>query len=228
LSKQSNMTRKKLEYAQLIAIDFFTAIEKNKLIVAGKSEKQLADEVCELGLTEFGIEQHWHKKIVRSGPNTLAAYPDNPPNRIIEKDDIVFIDLGPVINEYETDIGRTYVLGGNALKLKLKNDVEKVWYEIQSWFWQHTTLRASAIYEYAVKKTIEYGWEFGGAIAGHIIGKFPHEQPEDPNSIELDIHPDNDYDVFLTDANGESRNWILELQFIDKKYSMGSYFEQML
>jgi hypothetical protein len=39
-----------------------------------------------------------------------------------------------------------------------------------------------------LKKQKKYGWEFGGEIAGHIVGKYPHEQPEDPQSLELDVH----------------------------------------
>ena len=61
-----------------------------------------------------------------------------------------------------------------------------------------------------------------------IVGKFPHEQPVDPKSLELDIHPENHNDMFLLDANGDKRHWILELQFIDKEKGIGGYFEQLL
>lgn len=222
------MTREKLLNAQDVSIQFFKAIEENNLIIAGKSEEQLNSEVCDLALKKFGIEKHWHKKIVRSGENTLAIYPDDPPDRIIEKDDILFIDLGPIVEDYEADIGRTYVLGNDAQKLKLKRDVEEAWYEIKEWYQQHTTLKASELFQYVVEKAKEYGWEFGGEIAGHIVGKFPHEQPVDPKSVELDIHPENHNDMFLPDADGNQRHWILELQFVDKENGIGGYFEQLL
>jgi len=222
------MTREKLVNAQNISIQFFKAIEENNLIIAGKTEEQLNSEVCDLALKKFGIEKHWHKKIVRSGKNTLAIYPDNPPNRIIEKDDILFIDMGPIVEDYEADIGRTYVLGNDAQKLKLKKDVEEAWYEIKEWVQQQTTLKASQLFQYVVEKTKEYGWEFGGEIAGHIVGKYPHEQPADPQSLELDVHPENHNDMFLPDADGNQRHWILELQFVDKENGIGGYFEQLL
>lgn len=222
------MTREKLINAQDISIQFFKAIEANNLIIAGKSEEHLNSEVCDLALKKFGIEKHWHKKIVRSGKNTLAIYPDNPPNRIIEKDDILFIDLGPIVEDHEADIGRTYVLGNDAQKLKLKRDVEGAWYEIKEWYQKQTTLKASELFQYVVEKAKDYGWEFGGEIAGHIVGKYPHEQPADPQSLELDIHPENHNDMFLPDAGGNQRHWILELQFVDKENGIGGYFEQLL
>jgi hypothetical protein len=222
------MTREKLLKAQDISIQCFKAIEENNLVIAGKSEEQLNAEVCDLALRKFGIENHWHKKIVRSGENTLAIYPDNPPNRIIDTDDIVFIDLGPIVEGYEADIGRTYVLGDDPRKLKLKKDVEAAWYTIQQWYQQQTVVKASALFQFAVDKARELGWEFGGEIAGHIVGKFPHEQPADPKSLELDVHPDNHNDMFLLDASGNNRHWILELQFVDREYEIGGYFEQLL
>jgi len=222
------VVREKLIHAQNISIELFNAIEENNLIVQGKTEEQLNTEVCDLAFQKFGIEKHWHKKIVRSGINTLAIYPDNPPNRIIHKDDILFIDLGPIVEGYEADIGRTYVMGKDPNKLKLKRDVESAWYEIREWYQQQTKLKASDLFNYAVLKAKRFGWEFGGEIAGHIVGKYPHEQPEDPKSLELDIHPDNHDNIFLLDADGNPRHWILELQFIDKENEIGGYFEQLL
>ncbi|MBS1661644.1 MAG: aminopeptidase P family protein [Bacteroidetes bacterium] len=222
------MEREKLLYAQDTSIQFFKAIEERSLIAPGMSEEQLNSEVCDLAARQFGIGKHWHKKIVRTGKNTLATYPDNPPDRIINEGDILFIDLGPIVKGYEADIGRTYVLGNDPQKLKLKKDVEKAWYEIQAWYRQHTTLKASDLFQYAVDKAKEFGWEFGGEIAGHIVGKYPHEQPLDPKSLELDIHPDNHDDMFLLDADGNPRHWILELQFIDREKEIGAYFEQLL
>ena len=222
------MTKEHLIHAQDVSIQFFKAIENNKLIVAGKTESQLNEEISDLGLKEFGIRRHWHKKIVRAGKNTLSIYNEDPPDRTIEEDDILFVDLGPIVKGYEADIGRTYVVGNDSRKLKLKNDVETAWYEIQAWYQHQTALKASTLFQYAAGKAKEYGWAFGGAIAGHIIGKYPHEQPLDPQSLELDVHPDNPNDIFLRDEDGNDRHWILELQFIDRARGIGGYFEQLL
>lgn len=222
------MIKIKLLDAETTAIKLFEAVEKNNLIIPGKSEAQLASEVSDLALEKFGIRDHWHKKIVRTGVNTLATYSENPSNKIVGDDDILFIDFGPIVEGYEADLGRTYVIGNDPIKLKLKSDVEKAWYEIQAWYQMQTSLKASDMFQYVVEKAGEYGWTFTGEIAGHIVGKYPHEQPPDPKSFELDIHPSNHNDMFLFDANGNKRHWILELQFVDMEKEIGGYFEQLL
>ncbi len=222
------MTKNRLLNAEKTAIELFEEVEKSNLIVAGKTEQQLSKEVSDLAFEKFGIQNHWHKKIVRTGVNTLATYSQNPPDKKIEEDDILFIDLGPIVDGYEADLGRTYVLGENETKLKLKDDVEKAWYEIRAWYEKQTTLKASTMFQHVVTTAHKYGWTFAGEIAGHIVGQFPHEQPADPKSLELDIHPDNHNDMFLLDANGNKRHWILELQFVDNEKKIGGYFEQLL
>jgi hypothetical protein len=222
------MTKQKLAYAQEITIALFDAVEKNNLIIAGKSEAQLSEEVCNLAEEKFGIKNHWHKKIVRTGKNTRCIYPDNPPDRIIQNDDIVILDFGPIVEGYEADIGRTYILGNDPKKIKIKMNVEKAWYQIQDWYHQQKAVKSSFLFQHCVDKAAEYGYTFGGQIAGHILGKYPHEQPADPTSVALDVHPHNDDDMFLLDANGDKRHWLLELLFIDATNEIGGYFEQLL
>lgn len=217
-----------LRQAEVTTLRLFKAVEAAGLIVAGKTESQLASEIDELGRKHFNIEQHWHKKIVRAGRNTLSIYRDDPPDRVIEADDILFIDFGPIVAGYEADLGRTYVLGNDPVKQKLKADVERAWYALQAFYREQHSLRASDLFHRAVQKAKESGWTFTGDIAGHIIGLYPHEQPDDPKSLELDIHPDNDKDIFARDAQGNKRHWILELQFVDRALGIGAYFEQLL
>lgn len=37
---------------------------------------------------------------------------------------MLFLDLGPVFEEWDADFGRTYVVGNDPLKLKLCRDIE--------------------------------------------------------------------------------------------------------
>jgi Xaa-Pro aminopeptidase len=223
-----NETRQRLIVAEQKAKALFTLVEQRGLIVAGKSEKELCDEIVQIAREDFGIEDHWHKKIVRTGINTLHPFIANPPDRIIQNDDILFFDFHPVFEGWEADLGRTYVLGDNPIKLKIKKDIEAAWHETNAWYFKQSKLTGAEFFNYVTELTNRYGYEFGNAIAGHIVGRYPHEQPDDPNDMCLDIHPDNHTDIFQLDKHGNKRHWILELQFVDRVNSVGAFFEQLL
>jgi Xaa-Pro aminopeptidase len=148
------MSKAQLLHAEKISLQLFEMVKKNNLIVPGKTEEQLNTEINDLGASEFGIESHWHKRIVRSGINTVVPYSGNPPDRVLQEDEILFIDYGPIVNGWEADLGRTYVIGNDPKKLKLKDDVEKAWHEIRDWFQNQDAVAASALFRLAVDKAI--------------------------------------------------------------------------
>ncbi len=220
--------KQNLLIAEQKAKELFNATEQRGLIVPGKLESELSSEIVTLAKVLFGIETFWHKKIVRAGANTLHPYNGNPADRVIQDDDIVFLDFGPIYNGWEADLGRTYVIGDDPLKLKLKKDVEDAWHEANAWYARQTDLTGDEYFHYVTELAKKYGWEFGGDIAGHIVGRFPHEQPDDPADMGLDVHPDNHSSIFLKDKQGNKRHWIQEIQFVDRANNIGAFFEQLL
>ena len=223
-----NEARQKLLTAEQKAKQLFNAIEARGLIAPGKSESQLCREIVQIAKDEFGIAEHWHKKIVRAGINTLQPFIADPPDRIIQTDDIVFFDFHPIFDGWEADLGRTYVVGNDPRKLKITRDIEAAWQEANDWYFRQTALTGAQFFDYVISLTKRYGYEFGNAIAGHIVGKHPHEQPDDPNDMCLDVHPDNHTDIFQLNKAGNKRHWILELQFVDRQHNIGAFFEQLL
>ncbi len=222
-----NKVLKNLIAAEAKAAQLFLEMENRNIITAGTTEKEINTAVFKLADELFGIKKYWHKRIVRSGANTLFPYAENPPDLVIQEDDIVFLDFGPILEEWEADYGRTYVIGINPLKIKLKKDIEIAWQECRDYFFSQTDLTGAAFYEYCVQKATAYGWEFGGPIAGHLIGHFPHENLESENKLNY-IHPENDKNLFEPDGNGEKREWILEIHFVDRTQEIGGFFEQLL
>ena len=105
-----------LRDAEAKASALFDATVSRGLVVPGKTERQLSDEVRALALELFGIRRYWHKRIVRAGVNTLEPYQSNPPDRVLADDDIVFFDFGPLLKDWEADFGRTSVLGDDPAK----------------------------------------------------------------------------------------------------------------
>ncbi|MBS1662536.1 MAG: aminopeptidase P family protein [Bacteroidetes bacterium] len=219
--------KSRLIEAEQKAAQLFATAEDRGLITPGKTERQLNEEMFDLAKELFGIEKYWHKRIIRSGPNTLQPYNENPPDLTILADDILFFDFGPIFEDWEADFGRTYVIGNDPVKQKLKNDIETAWDEGKAWFHQQTRLTGAEFYEYAVDLAKKYGWTYGGEIAGHLIGQFPHERLEKGN-YGLYVHPENHNDMFELDAAGNPRNWILEIHFVDKERQIGGFFEQLL
>jgi len=223
-----NEAKQKLALAEEIAKELFTTVEKSGLLAPGKSEKELSDEVISLAKEFFGIKEYWHKKIVRTGINTLNSFSGNPPDRIIQRDDILFLDFGPIYEGFEADLGRTYVIGNDPSKLKMKASVEAAWHKAKAWYDQQTDLTGAQFFNYITELAKEYGYEFGGEIGGHIVGPYPHEQPDDPADLCLDIHPDNHQSILSLDKHGNQRSWILEIQFVDRENQIGGFFEQLL
>jgi Xaa-Pro aminopeptidase len=219
---------KEMFHAQQKAKELFKAVENRGLIIPGKTEKQLCDEIVQIAGEDFGTENHWGKKIVRTGINTLQPYASNPRDLIIQEGDILFFDFHPVFEGWEADLGRTYVLGNDPLKQKIKKDIETAWEEGNTWYFNQNKLTGAEFFDYATNLAKRYGYEFGNAIAGHIIGKFPHEQPDDPNDLCLDVHPDNHNDILQLDKHGNKRHWILELHFVDRVNNIGAFHEQLL
>ena len=219
--------KSKLIEAENIARELFKTIEDRQIIQPGKSEKEINTEIFNLAEEVYGIKKYWHKRIVRCGINTLAPYDENPPDLILQNDEILFIDFGPILEEWEADYGRTFVLGKNPYKLKLKKDIESAWYEAKKWFDKKNKLTGAEYWNYIIGLAKKYGYEYGGEIAGHLIGHFPHEKLE-PENYDLYIHPENHNNMFSNDANGNKRMWILEIHFIDKKRKIGGFFEQLL
>lgn len=219
--------KSKLVDAEIKAAALFKEAEARQLIVAGKTEKALNTAVFALAKEMFGIEKYWHKRIIRAGANTLAPYDENPPDLVIQQDDILFFDFGPIFEDWEADLGRTYVLGNDPYKHKLRHDIEAAWQEAKDWFHQHRSLTGAQYFAYVQDLAKRYGWTYGGEIAGHLIGHFPHERLE-PGNYGLYVHPKNHNDMFAPDADGHPRHWILEIHFVDREKQIGGFFEQLL
>ncbi len=223
-----NAVPQKMHLAEQKAKELFKTVEERGLIVAGKMESTLSKEVVQIAKDVFGIEDYWHKKIIRAGVNTLQPFNGNPPDRMIQNDDIVVLDFGPIFEGCEADLGRTYVLGNNPLKLKVQKDVETAWYEARDWYLEQASLTGAQFFNYVTGLAKRYGYEFGNEIAGHLVGPFPHEQPDDPADLCFDIHPGNHSSILSADKNGNQRYWILEIQFVDRVNNIGGFFEQLL
>ncbi|NIJ33329.1 M24 family metallopeptidase [Sphingomonas oligoaromativorans] len=159
--------------AEASALALLDAIEAGGLIAPGRSEREVEQDILRLAEERFGVEKHWHKRIVRAGANTLAVAGDNPPIRVIGEDDMVFVDLGPVFEEWEADVGRSYAVGGDPRKAALVAALPVQFEAVKRHFLERPDISGADLYAFACRSAEQAGWRFGGTIAGTSSANFP-------------------------------------------------------
>ena len=213
--------------AQANAVALFDEVVARGIIAAGQGERAVSDQIRDLANEMFGKTRHWHKRIVRAGPHTLFPYQENPPDRVIEADDIAFSDFGPIFDEFEADLGRTYVLGDDPVKHRLAADLPVIFDAGRRYFASHPDITGGQLYAEVARLAREAGWSFGNIHAGHLVGEFPHEEI-DGADIESYITPDNSTPMRRHDKAGRVCHWILEIHLTDADRGFGGFYEQLL
>ena len=213
--------------AEARATQLFDLVEKRRLIAPGRRESEVQEDIYRLAQEAFGVQRHWHKRIVRAGPNTVTTYYDDPPDRVIAADDTVYLDFGPVFEAWEADLGRTYALGNDPEKRRLVADLPRVFEIVQKHYWEKPEMTGATLYAFACAQGERAGWLFGNKSAGHIVGEFPHAVI--PGDKDLNrITPLNTASMQALDGNGRPKHWILEIHLVDRGRTFGGFYERLL
>jgi len=213
--------------AQDKAAQLFEAVGRAGILQAGVSDSVASDAVRDIAAERFGVARHWHKRIVRSGPNTLQPYQDSPPDRVMTGDDIVFADFGPIFAGWEADFGRTWVLGDDPVKLRLRDDLAEVFAAGKRFFADHPAVTAAEMYTEIVRLSVNRGWTFGNHHCGHLVGEFPHENFDGERAASL-ITAANTLPLRRPDPSGRIAHWILEIHLVDLPRQIGGFYEELL
>ncbi|MCW2544039.1 MAG: aminopeptidase [Frankiales bacterium] len=213
--------------AQGKAEQLFAAVQERHLVRAGVTELEAQHAIRDLAADLLGVEKHWHKRIVRSGPNTLEPYAENPPDRTITDDDIVFLDFGPVFEQWEADFGRTYVIGDDPQKHRLTGDLSTVFAAGKAYFAEHPDITGEQLHAFVGSQAEALGWELGNYHSGHVVGEFPHVQIDTERTHFL-IMAGSDKPMRRPDLEGRVAHWILEIHLIDRRHRFGGFYEELL
>lgn len=213
--------------AERKAMALLDAVEAEGLIAAGRTERAVEKDIYALAAERFGVEKHWHKRIVRCGANTLATAGDNPPILTIGEDDMVFLDLGPVFDEWEADVGRSYAIGADPRKQALCRELPVQFDLLARRFHADHDITGADLYALARASAAQAGWRFGGEIAGHIVGEFPHARLPGPKQ-HGHISPENPDRMREPDGFGRTRHWILEIHLVSPDGSFGGFYERLM
>ena len=218
---------RRLVDAQDKAAQLFDEIERRAMIRPGVGEQQLSDEIRDLAAEMFGVTRHWHRRIVRAGENTLQPFKERPPDRVIAADDIAFLDLGPIFEEWEADFGRTFVLGDDPFKLAVRDALPRVWQAGRDYFAQRPAVTGAELFEHVVDVARTEGFEWGSHIAGHLLGEFPHKKIAG-TGVQWCIMPGSGKPMRRRDRTGRVCHWILEIHLVDRARGFGGFYEQLL
>ena len=218
---------RRLVEAQALAAELFALIDREQVIRPGVTEHAASERIAAIAEERLGVRRHWHKRIVRSGPNTMLTYRADPPDRLIGDDDIVFADLGPVFEGWEADFGRTWVVGSDPVKLRLRDDLAEVFASGRAFFVEHPELTGEELYAHVVDESRRRGWEFGNHHCGHLVGQYPHEDfaGERPESHLMTGSVDP---IRRPDPSGLAAHWILEVHLVDPGGGFGGFHEDLL
>jgi Xaa-Pro dipeptidase len=156
----------------------------------------------------------------------LLTYHDPPADRRIADDDIVYLDFGPVFEEWEADIGRSYALGSDPAKHRLVADIAAAFQRGKALYRLTPDLTAGQLYDFVAALAAPIGWQLGARTAGHLIGHFPHELSR-PAAQRFSIRHGNMQPLREPDENGLARHWISEIRFIDRQRMVGGFFEEL-
>ena len=217
----------RLVEAQSKAAELFTAVTEVGILRPGVLDSEASGAIRALAAERFGVTRHWHKRIVRSGPNTLRPYQEDPPDRTMTDDDIVFADFGPVVGQWEADFGRTWVLGDDPAKLRLRDDLSDVFTAGRRFFDGLPAITGEQLHAEMARLADARGWVLGNFHCGHLVGEFPH-QNFDGDRLESMIAPGNTKPMRRTDPSGRVAHWILEVHLIDRERQIGGFYEQLL
>ena len=213
--------------AQSKAADLFDHVESQGVVRPGVLESVASRAVSDLAAELLGVTRHWHKRIIRSGPNTLQTFEASPPDREITDDDIVFADFGPIFDHWEADFGRTWVIGDDPVKLRLRDDLPRVFAAGKRYFESKPDMTASDLYGEVVRLSTDLGWEFGNVHCGHLVGEFPHERFAGDRGESM-IRADNELPMRRQDPSGRTGHWILEVHLVDRPRQIGGFYEELL
>lgn len=182
-------------------------------ITPGMTEPQAAD-VARTQLKAAGMQRIWHPSIIRFGANTLKTFRQrSAPDTVLAEDDIYFIDLGPVFDGHEGDVGDTFVVGHDAT-MQACADAARELFARGAARWRDG-ITGVALYDYLDSEAKVMGWRLNHATKGHRVGDYPHA-----------VHKAGTLGNF--DAEPVPGLWILEIQIAHPELAIGAFYEDLL
>lgn len=184
-------------------------------IKPGDSESYARELVKQIQ-QRLGAPKSWHPPQIRFGENTLLPFGVKGSDDIVLKEnDIFFIDIGPIFNGHEGDVGRAFAVGQDLEMQKCCKDVAEIWFEVRN-YWFEKNVSGSELYKFAKTCAENRGWILSLKEAnGHRIADFPHSAKARGSIEGFENTP-------------SANRWILEIQIRHPRRPFGAFYEDLL
>jgi len=183
-------------------------------IKPGMTEAMARQRAKEI-LQQSGVERLWHPVIIRFGVNTCKIYSEpSEKETVLQESDIFFIDLGPVYQGHEGDVGATFVVGQDAQLQHCADAAQQLFARVRA-RWLQQDCSGEQLYQYTEQQALILGYQLNLAIKGHRLCDYPHKLYAGGN---------------LGDFSGTPRAgvWVLEIQIKHPTRAIGAFYEDVL
>jgi Xaa-Pro aminopeptidase len=184
-------------------------------IKPGMSESDAAALLKETQ-TARGAAKSWHPPQIRFGKNTLLPFGATSDKWVVLKnDDIFFLDIGPIFDGHEGDVGRAFAVGDDPRFQRCAEAVKQIWFAVKD-KWSHEKISGEQLYEFAQKTAHAMGWVLAlEKASGHRVADFPHTAGRRGSIAKwpTTLSPDR---------------WILEIQIRHLSEPFGAFYEDLL
>lgn len=186
-----------------------------KQIKPGMTETEARKLVQEIQASS-GAPKSWHPPQIRFGENTLMPFGQRGvENPTLAENDIFFLDIGPIFEGHEGDVGRAYTVGSDAEMKRCCVDVEAIWHEVRKQ-WEASNTSGKELYDFARECAKKRGWQLSLHEAnGHRISDFPHAAKIRGSIEGFEQKP-------------AANRWILEIQIRHPEKPFGAFYEDLL
>lgn len=174
--------------------------------------KKLLQQIQE----SLGALKSWHPPQIRFGENTILPFGQKGlEDPALKENDIYFLDIGPIFDGHEGDVGRSFTLGRDPEMHKCCRDVEAIWLEVRD-HWARQNVTGAELYRFAEASAAQRGWQLSLQKAnGHRISDFPHAAKIRGSIEGFEEKP-------------AANRWILEIQIRHPTKPFGAFFEDLL
>lgn len=218
-----------IEHVDLEAVG--TSFTEEKMLFVRDRTRQAIHEIaalCKPGMVEEDavaaakallaskdMLRGWHDVYVRFGTNTTKTFgAESDPGVVLGENDLFFIDIGPVWNDWEGDGGDTFVVGTNDEMSKCAADARTLFHIVRK-KWSTEGVTGKALYDFAIAEASVMGWALNMDLSGHRIADFPHEAYYPGPLADVDFCP-------------KPLIWVLEIHIRHPTKPFGAFFEDML